>query len=298
MRLRTTSSVLLLLLALGPTLGAQERDAASAHRCLDALPAGVFTRVPVYLEAKAIDTASRAILPGADSLAARVAALIRLSLSDSITFLPEGEGILHWRQVGAPVRVAVHEDGRFTWSIPPRRSESDTLRTPSRLLLEQALTTLRAAGERVRWPAIGAHDSLTFDLAYRWPDVAPDGTVQPLVVREAVPVFSMAMPWSQPVVVRSPPQVHYPMAAQAQSMEGTVILQFVVDSTGRTARETIEERWPPDRPRPTGVAGANYREFLAAAKLGVVAARFDPATVGGCAVPQLVQWPLMFRVKR
>ena len=77
-----------------------------------------------------------------------------------------------------------------------------------------------------------------------------------------------------------------------------MILQFVVDSTGRTVRETIEERWPPDRPRLTGVSGANYREFLTAAKWGLAAARFDPATVGGCAVPQLVQWPFMFRIKR
>jgi hypothetical protein len=298
-RLRAALGCLLLLAVMrGRTVDAQNHSAAAARECLDTISASAFFRVPVYLEAEAIDLATRVVLPGADSLATRVAAMVRSSLSDSITTLPEGEGLLRWRQVGGGIRTAVHRDGRLTWSIPPQRWRTDTLRAPSRQVLVQALTAVRDAGGRIAWPAEVPGDSLTFDLKYRWPDVGPDGKLRPLLVRDAVPVFSMAMPWSKPVVVRSPPQVHYPMAAQTQSMEGTVVLEFVVDSTGRAVRETIEERWPSDRPRLTGVSGANYREFLTAAKWGVVAARFDPATVGGCAVPQLVQWPFTFRLRR
>lgn len=293
-----TLGVFLLFLNVPAAVAQSTSGAALMTGCLDTLSTSAFTRVPVYLEAKALDSTSRAILPGADSLAVRVAALIRLSLSDSTTSLPEGEGVLRWRQIGAPLRIAAHRDGRFTWSIPPRRSDGDTLRAPSRLLLEQALTTIRDAGTRIGWPADLSGDSLMFDLVYRWPDVAPDGSLQPLSVREAVPVFSMAMPWSKPVVVRYQQPVTYPYRERLAEVEGTVIVKFVVDTTGRASMNTFEDSWPTGRPKPTGALAEYYRSFLNSVRWSLSAARFEPARLGGCVVPQLVQQEFSFSLTR
>ena len=196
------------------------------------------------------------------------------------------------------MRIAVHRNGQLTWSTPARADE-DTLREPSRLLLVQALAALRQGGVKIGWPPGVDADSLAFDLRYRWPDVDPQGMMQPLLVRvAAIPMFSMAMPRSTPVVVRRPPQITYPAGSQSASVEGTVVLQFIVDSTGRVATKTIEDRWPADRPRPSGQLAEHYRAFLNAVRWGLSAARYQPATLGGCAVPQLVEQPFSFGLMR
>ena len=77
-------------MARGRTVDAQDHSAAAARACLDTIPASAFTRVPVYLEAEAGDSASRVVLPGADSLTTRVAAMVRSSLSEFDHHLARG----------------------------------------------------------------------------------------------------------------------------------------------------------------------------------------------------------------
>jgi hypothetical protein len=295
-RLGALSCVLVLLVSTSLPIGAQERRREGPHACLDTISAAAFARVPVYLEAQA-DQSTQALLPAADTFAIHVAAMVRSSLSES-TSLPEGETLLRWREVGGSVRVAVHRDGRFTWSTP-RRDGEDTLSAPSRLLLVRAVTALREAGAKIGWPPDVAGDSAAFDLVSRWPDVTPTGTMQPLMVRiAAMPMFSMAMPRSKEVVVRRPPRITYPPDAGLGRIEGTVILQFVVDSTGRVVSNTMKDKWPMDRPRITGQFAEHYQAFVNAAKWGLTTARFEPATLGGCPVPQRVEQPFNFSLNR
>jgi hypothetical protein len=118
-----------------------------------------------------------------------------------------------------------------------------------------------------------------------------------LVRIAAIPMFSMAMPRIKPVVVRRPPRIIYPPDAGLGRIEGTVILHFVVDSTGRAVANTIKDKWPTDRPRITGQFAEHYQAFVNAAKWGLSAARYEPATQGGCPVPQIVEQPFNFYLK-
>jgi len=293
-RLEAISGVLLLLSGTALPIGAQQNRAETAHTCLDTISASAFVRVPVYLEAKAADSSARALLPDADSLAIRVGAMVRSSLGEPGTSLPEGELLLQWRQVGGSVRIVAHRDGHFTW--PTASSSSvDTSHAPGRLLLVSALASLRDAGARIGWPASVPGDSATFDLAYRWADVAPDGTIQPLLVRmAAMPMFSMAMPRSTQVVQRRPPHITYPQESRAAFTQGELILQFVVDTSGRVQTNTIHDKWPADLPRLSGWKAEHYQSFLNAVKWGLSSARYDPATIGGCKVLQVVEQPFSF----
>jgi hypothetical protein len=174
----------------------------------------------------------------------------------------------------------------------------DTLFMPSRLLLARALSAARAAGARIGWPSGAQEDSLMFELEYRVPEIRPPGTVRPMRARLAVPVFSMARPWRTEVEVRRPPSVTYPSEPRGAWVEGNVMLEFVVDTAGRLAPGPIKDIWPAGRPRLTGDEGAWYEDFIAAARRGLYAARFAPATVGGCPVPQLEQMPFTFNLRR
>jgi hypothetical protein len=266
-----------------------------AHSCLDTLSASAFVRVPVYLEAKAADSSAKALLPDADTLALHVAAMVRSSMSESTTSLPEGEALLQWRQVGGAVRIVAHRDGHFTLWTPPE--PGDSVRAASRLLLVQSIAALTDAGRKFGWPTDVAGDSATFDLEQRWADVTPDGTLKPLLVRAAaMPMFSMAMPRSQEVAMRRPGHLNYPPDERGANIEGVVILEFVVDSAGRVVNNSVKDTWPTDRPRLTGVAGAHYEAFVNAAKLAVGEASYDPARVGGCPVKQVVQQPFTFNL--
>jgi len=294
---RAIASALVLFVSVGLPLEAQEHRSESARACLDTISPSTFVRVPVYLEAKAADSLAKDLLPGADTLALHVAAMVRSSLSESTTTLPEGEALLQWREVGGAVRVVAHRDGRFAVWTPPE--PGDSVRAASRLLLVRSLVALSDAGRKFGWPADVPGDSATFDLEQRWADVTPDGTLKPLLVRvAAIPMFSMAMPRSQEVVVRYAPHVTYPPEERGSRIEGVVILEFVVDSAGRVETNTVHDGWPANRPRLSGWSGSHYQAFVNTAKLALGSAHFDPARVGGCPVKQVVQWPFTFSLSR
>jgi hypothetical protein len=296
-RLRAIGAALIFVASVGAPLKAQESDAKVVRSCLDTLSPAAFVRVPVYVEDKAADSSGQALLPGMDTLALHVAAMIRSSLSESTTSLPEGEMLLQWRHVGGAVRIYVHRDGRFTLWTPPVRG--DTLYDASRELLVRSLAALSDAGTKIGWPPDVAGDSAAFDLGYRWPDVAPDGTRYPFLIRTAaIPVFSMAMPRSKELAIRRPPRLTYPPEAKDGGVGGVIILAFVVDSTGRVMMNTVKDKWPTDRPRLTGWSGSRYQAFVNAARMALSYALFDPATVGGCPVSQPAEQPFTFTLSR
>ncbi|GLC25527.1 TonB family protein [Roseisolibacter agri] len=76
----------------------------------------------------------------------------------------------------------------------------------------------------------------------------------------------------------------YPPTMRASNIEGEVLAQFVVDTTGR--------------PEPTSFRVLRYTnlEFVGAVRDAVLLMRFQPAEVGGRKVRQLVQQPFEFRL--
>lgn len=78
---------------------------------------------------------------------------------------------------------------------------------------------------------------------------------------------------------------HYPDSLRAAKIEGQVLLQFVVDTSGRPEMSTVRVR------QSTNIA------FTRAAIASLGGARFSPARVKGRAVRQVVQLPFQFALR-
>jgi TonB family protein len=76
----------------------------------------------------------------------------------------------------------------------------------------------------------------------------------------------------------------YPAGLRAANVEGQVIAQFVVDTTGRPELRTFE------------IKSSDHQEFTAAVREALPRMRFSPAQVGGRPVRQLVRMPFVFSI--
>jgi protein TonB len=84
----------------------------------------------------------------------------------------------------------------------------------------------------------------------------------------------------------SNPRPHYPASLQSASIEGSFVVRFVVDSSGRVDAKTLEF--------PTEI----HRLFLKAIRDALLRSRFLPAELGGQRVGQLVQQRFTFLIER
>jgi protein TonB len=81
------------------------------------------------------------------------------------------------------------------------------------------------------------------------------------------------------------PQPDYPAALRAAMIEGSVLLQFVVDSTGRV------------EPPSVAVLQPAHALFVESARRWLTRTRYTPAQIGGRPVRQLVQQELVFSLR-
>jgi TonB family protein len=94
-------------------------------------------------------------------------------------------------------------------------------------------------------------------------------------------VESKALPKAQAAVLP-----RYPDALRAASIEGVVLAQFVVDTSGQAVMETFK------------VLKTSHDGFTEAVRTTLPDMRFTPALVGGRPVKQLVQMPFTFSLSR
>ena len=304
----------LALLATARAAGAQAvrladaADAAAVAACLDALPTAAFTRVAVLVAATLADSGAHGpLLPGAELLAQGVAQRLRATAERAGTpagdgmpsgdGVPAGDALVPWRAVPATVDVMVHRDGRLAWA----RGDTGAVPgadTAGTALLAGALAAVHADGERVPWPDGLAGDSASFALTLAGPTIGRDGGTAIERAGRAFPAFTLSLPWAEPARMTKAARVAYPEASLRGGAEGLVRLRYVVDERGRVVRGTIAEQWPATRPRLRGDLGRFYEAFRRATERGVPTARFEPARVGGCAVPQLVQQDFAYGLRR
>jgi len=76
----------------------------------------------------------------------------------------------------------------------------------------------------------------------------------------------------------------YPRSAKLANQSGSALVQFVVDTTGRAKPESIV------------CVQATYKDFADAAMSVVKTMEFNPATLEGHKVEQLVQYPIDFKL--
>ena len=82
------------------------------------------------------------------------------------------------------------------------------------------------------------------------------------------------------------PAPEYPEAEKRDSVEGNVVLRFIVDRAGEPIDGTAM------------VVRGTTRGFILAAIATLPKLRFTPATIGGCAVAQVVEYPFSFILPR
>ena len=76
----------------------------------------------------------------------------------------------------------------------------------------------------------------------------------------------------------------YPRSAKLANQSGSALIQFVVDTTGRAKPESIV------------CVQATYKDFADAAMSAVKMMEFNPATLEGHKIEQLVQYPIDFKL--
>ena len=113
----------------------------------------------------------------------------------------------------------------------------------------------------------------------------------------AIPLWSVAVPFEEDVKQKVEPHIRYPDSPKSVSASAVVIMQFIVDTTGRVDPSSISDIWPADRPRLTGELGEYYRDFVIAVRAGLSSARYVPARVGGCPLRKMVTQPFHFGMR-
>jgi hypothetical protein len=197
--------------------------------------------------------------------------------------------------------VVARRGGALAWRVE-RGEAPDTAAadTAGAALLARALAG--AVAERAVFVADDAvrGDSLAFELRLVRPEVEGAArAIRPVRVRNPSPAFSLAVAWGR-AAAAAPGSLalRYPEAVMRAGYQGSVTLQFVVDTGGRAEPRTVRALWPEGTPRPTGSDGEAYRAFVAEARAAVLRARFTPALEAGCPVRQLVQQPLAWSLVR
>jgi hypothetical protein len=270
---------------------------ASADSCLAALPDSERARVPVYESLTMVDSGYNTAPPAVENLMQVIADQVQVMLGAKSPVLARGEPRVGWRDLDPGMLVVWRRDGGLAWYVDDAPLRADTARARGAWLLADALESARAAGDFVMtWPTGNTADSIRFRLDLAWPWVDSVGTIHPAHVAVAVPVFSVEVPRERPFGFRNgmrPPRWPTTMLT---AVEGTLIAQYVVDTTGRAEMSTFESVWPSDKPKPAGFIADYYDAFLKNIRIAVRDAEFNPERYGSCTVRQRVKQWFFFEV--
>lgn len=261
-----------------------------ASVCARSTPADLLTRTTAYLDASIDDSRSSALTMQADLMAQQVAESIRTRIGGTPDSVPKADSVMKSWSVPAELIATMRADGSAM-----RRARSWTGDTLATSLLLDAFDKVRKNGDgAIVWPDGYTADSIVIHLHLE--TVAPmrDGSI-PKARYSQFAAFQILEPIETPALPK--PKNHpptYPYSEGLHHVIGTLLLQFVVDSSGFVVPSTMRDIWPSDKPRLTGELGRYYDDFVEASEAAVVEWRFYPASVGSCHVRQIVQLPIVY----
>jgi hypothetical protein len=287
--------ILVLLVGIALPAAAQKQPIAT-DSCLYTIPSNAFKRVPVFLEATLQDSSSRAILPAADLFAQSVAFRMRELLAAADSKLPDADSTVGWQTLWGEAIVTARPGAVVTWRIPDWSARADTMPRSSLRLLQTAMKDVVVNGESIVLPD-GSQAPVSFGLSFVHPRVTRDGKIIPVKARQAIPVFTLLVPWEKSVELTKSPDILYPDVLRSLSMIGSVRLAFAVDKSGRVDMDTVKEVWPSEYARPKSEFRSGYEIFTRAVKRALPSARFSPAIIGGCVMKQMVEQTFDFKMK-
>lgn len=266
---------------------------ASSWSCLKSIPNDSMAQVVVYVAVDTVGTVTdRRIgkaIGNVDVVAQAVAEQISTMLGAKGDTLPSGSPEINWRDLYSSLVVTAQRDGRMV-----SRPERDSLDTKGSALLSRALAAALAAGAGFVWPD-STLDSLMFRLRLVTPVVRRLRYAEPPRDPIQIPAFTLAVPWEEPVLVRTSVPPKYPWRTEEAQATARVFLDFVVDTLGHADSTTIRDIWYSSHPRLTGRLGEFYAEFVKAARTALVRWTFFPARVGGCRVAQQVEQEFIYK---
>jgi TonB family protein len=173
--------------------------------------------------------------------------------------------------------LTLHRDGRVTDS----RTLSSTLNPNLDTRVIEAIRAVDSAGVLAPYVATLKHKSVEMRLRLQTARRAPDTSV--VVFRLRAPVVGLTEQVGPDPGQDGP---RYPTGLREANVEGDVLLQFVVDESGRPDLRTLI------------VPTATNTGFLKAVVDALPRMRFRPAHVAGCPLKMLVQLPFEFRLRR
>ena len=132
---------------------------------------------------------------------------------------------------------------------------------------------------RVRLTAPGAEAFVSDSLK-----VADDEYVARAFAIDPAPLVFLEIQVERPAVLTGNLPVRYPDDLRSRYVSGCVLVQFVVDTTGRADMSTFR------------VLKVSHPEFAQAVREGLPAMRFRPAELGGRKVRQVVEQPVDFSI--
>lgn len=295
------ATVLAALLAVWPVPAHAQAGGSARYpdsSCLANIPDSVLRRVPVYVQAELTDAADRSIFQGLDLLTQELADSMRSLLGGAANELPDGGTAMTWKALDASVHVVLRRDGSVE-SVVHRSADANRPDTTAAHLLARALGSVTSDGKYFMvWPEGFASDSVAFRIAMHYPFVNEEGVTGTPTLRQAFAIFSLPVPRIRPVVAvhLSPP--HYPGDAEDRRVTGSILMQFIVDTTGHAEMATVKDLWPRNVPRLTGAKRVYYEDFRKSVVESISQSTFRPARVGGCTIRQLVQMPFAFKVRK
>lgn len=250
------------------------------------------TRESVFLRASIADSDRSTLTTQTDFMAQQVAEAMRSMMGGSAASLAEGDGTVHPGSVPAELDLVARPDGTVQ-----RVATSRTGDTTATTLLVKAFDATRANGDALLvWPDGYNADSIFVRLILNSLPVKHENSViVQYNARPAYGIFHISEHSEAPALAmpnnREP---SYPMSDRQRRVEGTLMLEFVVDTNGNPIRRTIHDLWPRDKPPLTGDLLHHYEDFVDASKRAAASWRFYPARLGKCHVPQIVQIPIRF----
>lgn len=266
-------------------------SATPSARCIDTISTTPEQRI-AYLRATVADSAGEHMTQSADLFAQAVAQSLRVMFGIKGDTLPAAEPVLSWRNIqpGVTVDVTVSRNGEM--AIQPPAQNVDPVAGG---LLTRVARSVQSGSDRFFWPPDEARDSATVELSIVLaPQHETSLTGDP---GYAFPIFSIAYPTETDAVLTSTTLPQHPPNSFGVDADGTVILEFVVDSAGRVDTATVRDPLANTPAYPTGKAKEIYDDFSKSLRAWLPSATYKPATIGGCPVPQLVQQPFAFTVE-
>ena len=281
---------------LSPGIGAAQtasRDTSSmrATRCIDTVSSTPEQRI-AYLRASVSDSADDHISQSADLFAQSVAQSLRLMLGAKGDTLPPATPTMNWRNIEPGVSVVITAERSGGIAVQPLAADVDPVAGG---LLTRIARSVEASGDWFFWPPDEQRDSVSFELAIVL--AAPHETTLTGNVGYAFPVFSIAYPTETAAILTSTTLPPRPSKSFGVTGDGTVTLDFVVDSTGHVDTATVRDPLLNTPQYPTGKEGEIYAEFIKSLREWLPMATYEPARIGGCPVRQFVQQPFAFSIE-